>query len=68
MRGPNAFLKLPESSFALHHIIHREKIGADEQGHLPLLDKRCAGTSELGLFILRKCESLLWTACQQQSS
>lgn len=39
MKGPNAFIKRPERSFAPYHIIHRENIGADEQGHLPLLDK-----------------------------
>ena len=59
MKGLNTFIKRPERSFAPHLIIHRENIGADEQGHLPLLDKRYAGTFELGLFILQKCESLL---------
>ena len=59
MKVPNAFIKRSESTFSPHHIIHREKNGADEQGHLPLLDKRYAGTFEMGLFILQTRESLL---------
>lgn len=59
---------MTEPSFAPNHIIHNEKIGAYERGHMPLPDNRYASTFELGLFILQKCERLLWIVCQQQSS